>query len=77
MWEIRDLLGPSVCLRKVTLTPKMGCASALTLDCTARSYQDFTEVICHRSKLYCLYHYIKSSGKGSRVKLSFFPTFFI
>lgn len=67
-----NLLHPSVCHRKVTLTPKMGHASTLILDCTSRSYQDVTEVICHSSKLHCLCHYIKSFSKESRIKLSFF-----
>lgn len=70
--EMRDLLDPSVCLRKVSLSPRLGGASALILDCTSRSYQDVTKVIYHRSKLYRLCHYIKSFSKGSRVKLSFF-----
>lgn len=36
--DMRDVFGPSVCLTEVTLTPKMGCASTLILDCTSRSY---------------------------------------
>lgn len=41
-------------------------------DCTSRSYQDVTEGIYHRSKLYCLCRYIKSFSKWPRVKLVFF-----